>query len=146
MDIANYYIFLPSLFTEDDDTFCSLHLINDGITVTADGRVTVEFIGIGNFQFQCKLDSEPFQQCKLEIHRSLSYTELAGPMLTWSQARQLWDPDHLSTEHALMCFFCTTGSSPVRYFDLGPGQHRLQILPQGCDRENRRKLTRRFTV
>ena len=48
----------------DDPTYCTTHLINDGVTVDGD-NVTVEFAGIGSAASHvCKLDSRDSFICK----------------------------------------------------------------------------------
>ena len=48
-----------------DPSFCTTHLINEGVTVSGD-TATVEFAGIGPAEtFRCKLDTEPAFACKL---------------------------------------------------------------------------------
>ena len=46
---------------------CTMHLINDGVTVNED-TATVEFAGSGpTTSFQCRLDGQAFSPCELEL-------------------------------------------------------------------------------
>ena len=50
-----------------DPTFCTIHLINGGVTVSGD-IATVEFTGTGPAEtFRCKLDTERAFACKLKL-------------------------------------------------------------------------------
>ena len=51
------------MITEEED-FCLVHFINDGVTVDGD-TATLEFEGLGNFEdFLCDLDREGLQPCE----------------------------------------------------------------------------------
>ena len=48
-----------------DPSFCTVHLINNGVTVSDGGGATVEFTGTGPAEgFSCRLDREKAFNCK----------------------------------------------------------------------------------
>lgn len=48
-----------------DPIFCTVHLINNGVTVSAN-NVTVQFAGSGPAQgYKCRLDRNNYYECKL---------------------------------------------------------------------------------
>ena len=62
-----YIISCVSLLCIDSPLLCSVHLINEGITVNG-SRVMVEFTGMGPIKYyKCSLDSKIPRLCKWRI-------------------------------------------------------------------------------
>lgn len=52
-----------------DDTFCTTHLINEGVIVGFGGQVTVEFSSVGPaVEFMCRLDGQEQFSCMYQKH------------------------------------------------------------------------------
>ena len=48
----------------EEEGFCLVHFINDGVTVDGDSAI-IEFEGIGDFEnFLCDLDRQGLEPCK----------------------------------------------------------------------------------
>lgn len=63
--LLNVIIASLSFHISDSSNLCSIHLINDGITVSGNS-IKVEFAGVGEFRnFRYNLDSVGYHLCKL---------------------------------------------------------------------------------
>ena len=57
------YFLLGNFYPPDNNIECSVHLINNGLTVSGN-TIVVEFAFFGDYT-RCKLDDEDFKDCKL---------------------------------------------------------------------------------
>ena len=105
---------------------CSVNPINAGLVV--DGTsVSMEFRGVGSTSgFTCRLDNGRFSSCELCTVGSLLFM------------------NHDLNGTCIVLMKSYTGTSPLSYSGLTPGQHRIRILAQGC--QQTQGQTFRFTV
>ena len=121
----------------DDPGRCTLHLINEGVSVRGDS-VRVEFTGRGPASdYLCSLDkTQPYQCMCLTV--SLFFWVIWFPSPSPSLSLSFF------VSVSSVCVL-TAGSSPVEVSGLSPGKHVLKVVPTGCGR-NRMNLNIKFFI